>query len=141
MPNSESKSSPPTLSTDSSRIDVTTEHSNASFHQQLLDGLDSITLTDSKSHQSKPAGMPMLTPANSVSVGDDFDVFDPIGTVSPAVAASTNVISEIDGSKNKKTDDDLWSDFESFRSSESNAAGPASKPTPSLDAFDDWAKF
>jgi len=127
----DSKCSPPPTSPDSN----SKAHSNSNFHQQLLDGLDSLSLSPTKDDQSK-SGMPILTPANSFCAGDDFIAFDPIAS------ASANVISANAGNGSKKIDDDLWSDFESFRSTECSANCATAKETLTPTAkFDDWAKF
>lgn len=123
-----------------STVTATEQHSNNSnnFHQQLLGELESLSVTDSKTKVGHSAG-PLLTPANSVCTGDDFALF----SSDPPTAAnviSANGSSESNGSK--KTDDDLWSDFESFRNE--NAAGNAASASSSQSVtgkFDDWAKF
>ena len=108
------------------------QNSSSIFHQQLLDGLETLSVTDDKSGPTKLAGLPILTPANSICVGDDFALF----TSSPP---SANVIS---ANGNKKTDDDLWSDFESFRNEgNNNNTVPLANTNSTAATFDDWAKF
>lgn len=130
IPSTDTKSSP-TGSTGSSStsFDLTTtsneKNSSNSFHQQLLDGLESLSVTDAKDDLPKTT-VPILTPANSFSVSDDFALF--------AGPANANVISA--NGSSKKTDEDLWSDFESFR----NTTASASKPMTG-GSIDDWAKF
>lgn len=83
---------------------------------------------------------PLLTPANSVCAGDDFALFssEPFTNESKI---STNSKETSNGKK--KTDEDLWSDFESFRNENvvSGNAAPTGSNSSAAAKFDDWAKF
>lgn len=119
------------------------EHSNSSgdnFHQQLLDGLESLSVTDSKVKATGNSVAPLLTPANSVCAGDDFALFSSEPFTNDIVISTNG--KESSGGK-KKTDEDLWSDFESFRNENtgSSNAMPTGTNNSAAAKFDDWAKF
>ncbi|XP_017490258.1 PREDICTED: NECAP-like protein CG9132 [Rhagoletis zephyria] len=151
-------SSSSTVSLESTTTTAATEqhssnnNSGSAFHQQLLDELESLSVTDSKSTATTTkvgrSGVPLLTPANSVCLGDEFALFSsPFSSSPPPPTSAANVISA-NGSSGKKTDDDLWSDFESFRNENASSGSAAAAATASATTtnatnakFDDWAKF
>ena len=104
-------------------------NSDSNIHQQeLLDGLESLSVNNGKSGDVQTKFViPALTPTNSV-FNDDFD------PITSSSLSNKNVI--LANSNNTKTDDELWSDFESFRENENNSVSSSAATK-----FDDWAKF
>ena len=115
------------------------QHSNktseSSFNQQLIEGLESLSVSNKQSNNG--SSIDSLTPKNSLNSNDDLFTtnFDSVDFS----ASTCNTNSNVTHSSINKSDDDLWSEFESFRSNENKS--DSKKPSMTATSFDNWAKF